>query len=118
MRFSLLYSAPKLHNICLCRTEGATSAKLCVSETESAPHWFVFSFFSSLAHVSRVCSACDFVALVCFGNLKADHHKEQREDLRESSQGRKKKRKNVATNCVFVSKSNKTHSRDDKYQRK
>lgn len=93
MSFSLLYSAQKLHNICLCRTEGATSAKSCVSQTESAPHCFVFSFFSSLAHVSPICSACDFVALVCFGNLKADRRKEQRGDLRESRQGRKKKKK-------------------------
>lgn len=68
--------------------------------------------------MSRVCSACDFVALVCFGNLKADHRKEQRGDLRESRQGRKKKKKNVATNRVLVSKSNKTHSRDDEQRRK
>lgn len=66
-------------------------------------HTFVF-FFASLAHVSRVCSAWDFVALVCFGNLKAEDRKEQRQDLRESRQGCKKKN-------VFVSKSNQTHLR-------
>lgn len=62
-------------------------------------------FFSSLAHVS--CSACDFVALVCFGNLKADRVQKKGKIYGNPAKVTKKC-------CIFVktsSKSSKTHLR-------